>query len=372
MVGESIIHLLDLSVIIITRNEEKRIKDCIESVLHASDFAKHKGVINDYEVILVDSASTDRTVEIAKEYLITLLQLEPHWPLSASAGMYIGCLNSKGKYLAKVDGDSIIDREWFLNAIPSFGDETIGGVTGIYAEKLDEDTLTGRKLIEASLDQPSGEVEVIATGIFRTDAVKKVGNFNPFLKAGEDRDLAYRLKKEGYKLVRLNYKEMDHYYSDTGKASYLQHLSKMYLYSVGDGQAARSVLKNKQILMKHILRYVTIYFAQVYIIILLTIVLLISNWLVFFNQTSLQTASISLVILIIDILILYFVTFIFIVRFKKNKLDEILYVLNAVPYIIVRQTGFIVGLIKGVKRISDYPTNVRIIPTKGKSIQITN
>lgn len=45
-----------LSVVIITGNEEKRIRDCLESVKWAD------------EIIVVDSESIDRTVEIAREY----------------------------------------------------------------------------------------------------------------------------------------------------------------------------------------------------------------------------------------------------------------------------------------------------------------
>ncbi len=45
-----------ISVIIPTRNEEKNISKCLKSVSWAD------------EVFVVDSESTDRTVEIAKEY----------------------------------------------------------------------------------------------------------------------------------------------------------------------------------------------------------------------------------------------------------------------------------------------------------------
>ena len=48
------VHSVDLSVIVITRNEEANIGDCLASVAFAG------------EIVVVDSASTDRTVEIAR------------------------------------------------------------------------------------------------------------------------------------------------------------------------------------------------------------------------------------------------------------------------------------------------------------------
>ena len=53
-----------LSVIITTYNEEVNVGDCIESALWAD------------EILVVDSYSTDRTVEIAKSYPVTVLQRE--------------------------------------------------------------------------------------------------------------------------------------------------------------------------------------------------------------------------------------------------------------------------------------------------------
>lgn len=48
--------MADLSVAIITKNEEKNLPDCLKSVSFADD------------IVVVDSGSTDRTVEIAKEF----------------------------------------------------------------------------------------------------------------------------------------------------------------------------------------------------------------------------------------------------------------------------------------------------------------
>ena len=47
---------MKLSVIVITKDEEKLIKDCLESVRELAD-----------EIIVLDTGSTDRTIEIAKE-----------------------------------------------------------------------------------------------------------------------------------------------------------------------------------------------------------------------------------------------------------------------------------------------------------------
>ena len=51
-----------ISVIVTTFNEEANVADCLESVLWAD------------EIVLVDSFSTDRTVELARRFPITVLQ----------------------------------------------------------------------------------------------------------------------------------------------------------------------------------------------------------------------------------------------------------------------------------------------------------
>ena len=53
---------LPLSVIITTFNEEINVVDCLESVLWAD------------EILLVDSYSTDRTVELARQFPVRILQ----------------------------------------------------------------------------------------------------------------------------------------------------------------------------------------------------------------------------------------------------------------------------------------------------------
>ncbi|MEY4480841.1 MAG: hypothetical protein RIQ84_3 [Pseudomonadota bacterium] len=58
---------MGLSVILITKNEEANLKDCLESISFAN------------EIIIVDSQSTDQTINIAKSYGAKL-EITTDWP----------------------------------------------------------------------------------------------------------------------------------------------------------------------------------------------------------------------------------------------------------------------------------------------------
>src|SRR6476620_4956326 len=116
----------ELSVIIIGRNEAARIESCLRSV-----FASLAGY-DDYEIIYVDSASEDQTIEIASRFPIRILQLRRNWKLSAAAGRFVGYRHSTGRYLLFVDGDTVLYKRWLLQAVEFLKtNPTIGGVAGI-------------------------------------------------------------------------------------------------------------------------------------------------------------------------------------------------------------------------------------------------
>lgn len=346
----------DISIIIITRNEESLIGKCIESVLSALEYAKKQNVLNSGEVILVDSASTDNTINIANKYPIRILQLDQFWQLSAGAGMYTGVLHSKGRFIAKVDGDTILYEDWFANALPELQKKGFGGVTGIYVEEVNGMSITGNAYVNASKNQPPGDVEVIATGIFNRRIMLEAGSFNPFLKAAEDRDLSWRISDLGYKLIRLPFLEIRHFLADNGeKMTYFEHLKKMFQYSIGEGHAARYSIHNKKTFWRYLRRYTTVYFSQIYILIFLWIHLFYSNYLMLIGSIN------SIIILIINFFVLLFSIFILIVKYKGIGWEEFLYSFHVIPYMFVREIGFILGFLKMPKKPSEYPVDVKII-----------
>ncbi|MBU2548899.1 MAG: glycosyltransferase family 2 protein [Proteobacteria bacterium] len=85
-----------LSVVIITLNEEANIRDCLESVVWAD------------EIIVMDSGSTDRTVEICREYTdrVVFREWEGYSPQrNAVIGM------ARGDWVLSLDADERVTPE---------------------------------------------------------------------------------------------------------------------------------------------------------------------------------------------------------------------------------------------------------------------
>ncbi|MFT4224761.1 glycosyltransferase family 2 protein [Dysgonomonas sp.] len=93
--------MLDLSVIILTYNEELHIRRCIENV---KDIVK--------EIFIIDSFSTDKTLQIAKEYpQVTVLQNK--WENSHAKQFNWGLHNApiQTKWILKLDADEYLTED---------------------------------------------------------------------------------------------------------------------------------------------------------------------------------------------------------------------------------------------------------------------
>ena len=241
---------VDLSVLFVTRNEEKRIEACIRSAMDAVDEAQRAGVIRSVEFLLVDSASTDRTVEIASRFPVEIVRLEPHWPLSCGAGCFVGLDRAKGEYTAIVNGDMVIDRRWFADVLP-YMQADVGGVCGVATE-----TLLGKTVIERTIRRSSAApLSVgtlppdvashpggysIGTFLIRTRAARAVGSYNPFFRAAEDMDLRFRLLRAGWKVLNVPVYQGTHFWSSEGNPLDLGAYARTIMRnSVGLGQMAR-------------------------------------------------------------------------------------------------------------------------------------
>lgn len=87
-----------LSIIIITKNEEAMIGDCLESVKSLAD-----------EIIVVDSGNTDKTNDIAKRYKAKIVKAGPD---SGYANFRnVGLAAAKGDWVMYIDADERVTPE---------------------------------------------------------------------------------------------------------------------------------------------------------------------------------------------------------------------------------------------------------------------
>jgi len=219
-----------LSVVIIGRNEEKNIERCVLSVLYAvSD-------IDSKEVIYVDSASSDRSVDIVKKYPVRIIQLRPEWPLTSSAGRYLGFKNTTGKYVFFVDGDTVIYKDWPKQAIEFLkSSKDLGGVAGIVHE-IFLDERGNRVSVKKNRYNVSGSGEVKVFGgiaMYKRSVLNEVGPFNPFIEATPELELALRIRNAGYKLMRIDIQMAITYAPDRDTVKEVLRRARSDLYSIG-------------------------------------------------------------------------------------------------------------------------------------------
>ena len=190
-----------LAVVVIGRNEEKQIGRCLESVF--------KGIqdIEGTQVLYVDSASTDTSVEKAGQFPVKIIQLQPDWFLSAAAGRYTGFYHSQSEFIFFIDGDSVLFKSWLKKGILFLkNNPDVAGVAGMVDEIMQRQDGSLQKLLRNRYNQ-SEKVEPVRTlggiALYRRDILNQCGPFNPYITVDEERELALRIRKTGHQIVRI-------------------------------------------------------------------------------------------------------------------------------------------------------------------------
>ena len=100
--------LLELTVIVPARNEEDALPACLQSLVSQSEQIFKLG--SDWELIVVDDNSTDRTAELARGFagvtVISAGKLEKGWTGKANA-VWTAARKARGKWLLFTDADTI-------------------------------------------------------------------------------------------------------------------------------------------------------------------------------------------------------------------------------------------------------------------------
>jgi cellulose synthase/poly-beta-1,6-N-acetylglucosamine synthase-like glycosyltransferase len=134
--------LYTVSVIIPARNEEKNIRACLESVLGQTYPA------DNYEVIVVDDRSTDRTASLAAETAaqqprVKIITIGPQESAISGKKLAIGrgIRAAQGEIIMVVDADCVVQPGWMAGMLRYFADD-VGVVAGAtFFQAADEQRL---------------------------------------------------------------------------------------------------------------------------------------------------------------------------------------------------------------------------------------
>lgn len=196
-----------VSVIIKALNEERRIRDAVESALAAA--APYGG-----EVILADSGSTDRTVELAAAYPIRIVQLADPAERSCGIGPQLGFQHSGGALVCLMDGDMVL-RPGFLDAaVARLRDRPdVAGVGGRVEEASVANFEFRRRAASGEAHLRAGPVDRLnGGGLYRRAAIESVGYLSDRNLHGlEEAELAARLAAAGWRLERLDLPAVTHH-----------------------------------------------------------------------------------------------------------------------------------------------------------------
>jgi glycosyltransferase involved in cell wall biosynthesis len=197
-----------LSIVAIGKNEAEHIPRLLESVnaLRAQcDFP--------IETIFVDSASTDDSVAVAKQYFDTVVELKPDPRLCASAGRHAGTLAAQHPWVFYIDADMEICEEFFpviagLTDAPS----DLKGIIGAYVHRFDNGTVAFQGH-EGGIFKSEWAGTMGGASILRRDAVLEAGNWDPGVFGKEEMNLYARLGG-GKRVIRYVPEPMIYHFSE--------------------------------------------------------------------------------------------------------------------------------------------------------------
>src|SRR5438034_1223538 len=178
-----------VSVIIPTKNSERTIRPCLESVCAQT--------YRNFEIVVVDNFSVDSTVRIAKEYADLVLLAGPE----RTSQVKQGAANSKGDFIYKIDSDFVLEPSVLEKAVKVALEEKAVGVIIPNLSYPKISFWSEVRFFERLSYVGSKQIE--AARFIRRDVYDRVGGHDGTLVAYEEHDLHNRVSRLG-KIVRID------------------------------------------------------------------------------------------------------------------------------------------------------------------------
>jgi O-antigen biosynthesis protein len=184
-----------VSVVVCSYNAERTMEACLASLekLHYPD----------YEVVVVNDGSTDRTLEIAQRFPYCRIISQENKGLSVARN--VGAEAATGEIVAYTDSDCVADPDWLTYLVAKMETAQLVACGGPNFPPPEDSLVPAAVAVS-----PGGPTHVLLSDdvaehiagcnmAFRRDVLLRLGGFDPVYRAaGDDVDICWRFQDEGY------------------------------------------------------------------------------------------------------------------------------------------------------------------------------
>jgi len=208
-----------ISVIVPAHNAEETLARCL-AALEAQSLSHGQ-----YEVIVVDDGSTDRTADIAQRHSVRLIRQANAGPAAARNR---GAAAAQGELLLFTDADCAPAPDWIERMVEPFHDPEVAGAKGVYRTRqrelvarfvqLEYETKYARMARQNHIDFVDTH-----SAAYRRDVFLANDGFDALFPTAsvEDQEFSFRLARKGYQLVFVPQAAVYHLH-DTTPGEYWQ------------------------------------------------------------------------------------------------------------------------------------------------------
>ncbi|MFZ3059453.1 MAG: glycosyltransferase family 2 protein [Candidatus Methanoperedens sp.] len=201
-----------VSIVVVNYNGKKYLNACLSSMENQT--------YHDFEVIFVDNASTDTSVEYVKAHFPSVRIIENEKNYGFAKGNNIGIKEAKGDLIATLNNDTEVTPAWLEELVRSINsDENVGMCASklLFMKKRKMINSTGicisrsgacwdRGMFECDNGQYESIGEVFGpcagAAMYRKSMLEEIGLFDEdFYAYMEDADLAFRGRLAGWKCL---------------------------------------------------------------------------------------------------------------------------------------------------------------------------
>ena len=230
-----------VSIIIPTYNGQHLLQAFLPSVAQIVDKSQS---VSDYEIIIVDDASTDTSIDYLKSISIPKMRwLQNAQNSGFSITMNRGIQEASMDLTLMLNNDMLLADDFFDRTIPSFADQDLFGIYSEIRDREGKELIEGRKIpfikhgklhYQNSPTNKVGNTLYLCGGnaLVDTNKLKMLGGFNELFSPFyfEDFELSLRAWRRGWKCLYTNETYCKHCHSTTINAeNKKEYIEKIFL-----------------------------------------------------------------------------------------------------------------------------------------------